>query len=276
MASATACGGSSAGNGSSPGAQRASDVLEASVAKTKNAGGATFTYEMSIEAEEVSAQAEAGGAGAVDYAEERSEITMDMRELAELAQLDDPAGWYGEIVYARDVVFIEMPAITGDLPGRKSWLRFDVGALVDRAKYGIRVPTGFTAPDPHDMLTLVAAAGPDVETVGDEAVGRFAATHYRTNVEMTQLREEARREGVDQLVLYSERIEEFGVEDYTLDTWIDNDGRIRRLQVEYDDLTVGGETASLMYAFEVIEFDPDLEISLPPPRRVATIEEIAR
>jgi hypothetical protein len=225
---------------------------------------------MSIESEDAPAFVEVVGAGAVDYTEDRAELSADMREFAEVTGLSDPAGWNAEIVYAKDVVFMRIPAITKDLPKGKSWLRIDVGASIAAGS------SAYTQPDPQDMLTFLAAAGTEVDVVGEEAIGRFATTRYRARLTSDRLAEQAREDGVDQLVVYADRLGAAGMREFTLDAWIDNDGRARRLQVEHQGIEVEEYTASFMYAFEVIKFDSTIDIALPPKRDVATVEEIAR
>lgn len=103
-------------------------------------------------------------------------------------------------------------------------LRMDVGALRDSV-----------ARNPAREAAFLAGA-PDAKRVGDEKVDGTGTTHYTGTAAVDELRasldevedkaaREGRRRSLDQY-------EKAGVDELTLDVWIDGDDRVRRLRTQ--------------------------------------------
>ncbi|MFG1668043.1 hypothetical protein [Streptomyces sp. Y7] len=103
-------------------------------------------------------------------------------------------------------------------------LRMDVGALRDSVTR-----------NPAREAAFLAGA-PDVKRVGDEEIDGGDTTHYTGTAAVDELRasladveDKAAREGRERSL---DQYEKAGVDELTLDVWIDGDDRVRRLRTQ--------------------------------------------
>ncbi|WP_369272843.1 hypothetical protein AB5J55_25260 [Streptomyces sp. R11] len=103
-------------------------------------------------------------------------------------------------------------------------LRMDVGGLRDQVSR-----------NPAREATFLAAAE-DVKRIGSEKVGGAGTTHYAGTATVDELRasldevkEETAREGRENSL---DQYEKLGVDELTLDVWVDGDDHIKRLRTQ--------------------------------------------
>jgi hypothetical protein len=229
---------------------------------------ASFSLAATLEAEGLDDPVDLGAEGVVDFPADRSRMELDFAEILELGGAGSASDWRGEAVYQGDVIFIRLPGLTKALPERVDWLEVDAGTLAEQGG------TQFNAPDPVEFVGFVEALGEDVEKLGEEDVRGTETDHYRGTVAVADLPRAARAEDRAQLAAYARRIRTGGLESFPLDVWIDDEGRIRRLRVEYDGLSTGAASVSLATSVEFYDFGVDATIEPPPRAKVTPFGEL--
>ena len=224
---------------------------------------AKFSLAASIEAEGVDEAVDLTASGTVDFGGDRSRMELDFGEILELGGSGSASDWRGEAIYQGDTIFIRMPGLTKALPERVEWLEVDSATLAEQGG------TQFNAPDPVEFVGFVAALGEDAEELGEEEVRGTDTSHYRGTVAVADLPRVARAEDRAQVASYARRLRTAGLERFPLDVWIDEDGLIRRLRVEYEDLSTGATAMSLSTSVDFYDFGVEAKIE-PPPRAEVT------
>ena len=118
------------------------------------------------------------------------------RSASGLPDFDDPAGWKIDVVQDGTVGYVRFPALDGQLPAGKTWIRGDAdGASTSGFDFGELEQ--FAKSDPRDVLGALRAVTSEVETVGSEQLRGVETTHYRATVDPARAREARERQGSD-------------------------------------------------------------------------------
>lgn len=248
------CGSEGSGGSGSLSEKESSSALEGSAQRTIDAGRAKVALSGVISSKG-SEPVEFEGSGVSNFATRRSRLTLDMSAIARASAggLEGaPEDWKGTIVYDGDAVYLRVPAID-----EKCWVGYDATLGASQGN------TGFSAPDPDDLLRFAEVAR-NVEVIGDEVVRGVDTTHLRGKIDVDDLPRIGsgdRRAGFE---VYARSLKEAGLETISFDAWLDGGGRIRRLKAEYEDLAAGGSNVDVSYAMDVFDFGTDEKVKIPP------------
>lgn len=248
------------------------DAVAAAAQTTSERKTARIAFDGTMEMSGLSEPVNFTGEGAADFGVGASRLTLDMSEFAEAfgGGLGDPAGWRGDAVYAGDIIYMRLPALTKLLPGAKRWLRVDEGMLMEQGG------TQFSAPDPVEFVEFLSAAGRDVEVLGEEEVRGVATTHYRATIAVDELPRAVDPEARAEVEAYARRLRQMGVEQIPLETWVDEEGVARRVSVEYANMQANGREASVAFSLELFDLGAAVSIDLPPKSQVSDFEALLR
>ncbi len=210
------------------------------------------------------------GEGVFDYENRRGHMTLD---LSSLVGGGDPSTGHADFVFDELVMYMRFPALTRALGTRKPWIKVDLEAAARQEGMDVTQFTQFNQ-DPTQSIQYLRAASTEIDEVGKERVRGVETTHYRGTVDVDDLVEVARPRDRAQLESYARRLRTAGLDRFPLDVWIDEDGLIRRLRVEYENLSTGAAAISLSTTVEFYDFGVDATIEAPPRNQVTPFGDL--
>jgi hypothetical protein len=230
------------------------------------------------------------GEGAFDAASERASFAVDMSSFAKLLgglfaglagpnaadapDFDDPEGWKIEVVQDGDVGYLRFPALDGQLPDGKSWIRAD-GDETSVGGFDFDQLGQFTSSDPRELLESLRAVGSDIETVGSERLRGVETTHYRAVIDPADLAKVAAKEQPRSESLVDSITSQSGLGEVPVDVWIDAQGLVRKLSMQFSATDPGtSQSSEVSLAFELWDYGERVEIALPPASQVAEASDI--
>lgn len=260
----TACG------GTSPGESNPLAVILLAADKTQEVGTARASMDMEMDGP--SGAVVATGEGLFDIAAKRGEMTMEME------MPDAPAGTPDlgtiESVYDGTVVYMKMPAATA-LPDGKPWIRFDFQTVGESMglDFGALMQAGTS--DPTQSLQYLRGASGEVETIGEEEVRGETAIHYRATIVFDKIVEQAPAEQRDRLRPTIEVMKEWvGSAGVPVDVWIDDEGRMVRLDQRFEYAAGPAAGTSMAMTLEMYDFGVEVDVEVPPASQVTDLQEL--
>jgi hypothetical protein len=275
------CGGSTAGTP----VEDLTHVAEAS----RNADSAAFELELeqSMGSDAFSLTAE----GAFDTASQQARLSFDLSSLAELfssfgaafgAEGDDlegfgdPANWTLQAIQDGTRFYVSSPLFESALPAGKTWISGDLAQIGREQGFDLGQIGAFGKSDPRDMLDMLRATTGQLEEVGRDEIRGVEATHYRTTLDLDELR--ARLEKLEAKGVvdgFIESIESSGMQEVPLDVWVDADSLVRRLVMTIS-TKQSGRTAKASFSMDVFDYGEPVEVAAPPASEVVEGSELSK
>jgi hypothetical protein len=212
---------------------------------TMTAGGHDFSFDLD---------------GAIDFQTGAFQFGLDAGSLSGLE-----GGFEMELRMVDGVAYLQVSSLPDEvqdgfdrMTGAKSWIR------IDPAVFGLDAGSGFGQADP--AASMDALRGVDgVTRVGEEEVRGEPTVHYRGTVDVTkamaELPESLRRRLSSVPGLFGRP--------WTVDVWIDADGRTRRMAIALDSTAM-----SMTQEIEFFDFGADVDLSAPPADDVADFAQV--
>jgi hypothetical protein len=210
--------------------------------------------------------------GVLDLAAERIQLTLDPSELG----IPGATGPIDTVLDYRDkaVQYIRFPGLADEFGG-KHWVMIDLGAALKSACPDLDL-TGLLqaqSGDPTSGLSMLEGAE-KVTKLGDDVVRGVTTTHYKVILDLAKAAEAAppaERAAMRKLAGMYKSTEQ------SADVWIDDEGRVRRLEQEIDfdalelppclQSTQPEETnpfdGAMSFAFEMYDFGAAPSVELP-------------
>jgi hypothetical protein len=281
---AAGCGGGASSGVDVTGEPISFEQLATSASTSAEATSGRFSFDLSFTFAGADEPLALSGEGAFDTASERASFSVDMSSLAkflggfvagfpgadksDLPDFDDPDGWQFEIVQDGDVGYVRLPAIDGQLPEGKTWVRGSASDL-KAGGFDFKELDSFTQNDPRDVLEALRGLSGDIETVGSEELRGVETTHYRAALDPAELVEQATGENADAASIL-DRLSQTGVAAVPLDIWIDGNGLVRKLALDVDvPEATSGQGGNVSLAFELWDYGEPVAIEVPPAAQVA-------
>ena len=255
-----ACGGGDEPSAEPGEAVAAAATNTAEADSSKIAFTATFGVPTGVEGE--ATEGALSGEGEFDYENRRGRLTVDLGDLLAEAGLPGDASF--ELLLDENVLYLNFPLLTAFVPDAKEWLKVDLEEAAGLGGFDLSQLGGN---DPTRYLDYLKATGADVEEVGSEEVRGVETTHYRATVDLNEALElvpEEQRASVQALI-------DAGTTLLPLDTWVDGDGLVRRIDV---DVPAGESGATGNVTMDLFEFGVDVEIEPPPADQVTDVSEL--
>jgi hypothetical protein len=170
-----------------------------------------------------------------------------------------------------------MSAATGEqLPpafAGKRWISLDVSKLVEGAQ-AMQGDPGAASTSSLEYLRGVSADG--VKEVGEEDVRGEPTTHYRADVDIDTLAKKLRDTNMssDARDLMQKGLDALDTKTFTIDTWVDHDGRVRRQQYDQS-MTVSGQSVRTAMRMEFYDFGVKVDADEPPADEVLSLGDLA-
>ncbi len=244
------------------GVSKAIDPVAAAATKTEQAGGEKMAMTITITAAGRTSTITAEGA----FDHQQGELTMDMSGLAQGSGITASALGAIKVLYLEEsgdpVVYMQFPSLAGTLPSGKSWIRVDLQTAGRKLGLDFNQLMSQSSQNPAQALDLLRASG-DVHEVGPATVDGVATTEYSGTVDLTRA---AKLGGISDAAI--QQLVDAGVPtDVPVEVWIGDDGFVRKLDLT-EQLTAGGQSASVDLAVELSDYGTPVTVTAPPADEV--------
>jgi hypothetical protein len=209
--------------------------------------------------------------GVIDFAGKRTAMTMDLGDSlagAGIAAADSTMELIteGSVIYMRSPLFSQGGAISAD-----KWLKLDLTELSKTEGLDLGQLQQAGNNDPRQGLAFLEGATKDgVETVGSEPIRGVETTHYRAEIDLEDAIEQSG--AVTDPEAFRKFVDALGTKTITVDTWIDDDNRVRRVSIPMPMPTsTDGEAKMTMDYFD---FGTEARITVPAPEEVVDFSEL--
>ena len=217
--------------------------------------------------------------GAVDTVAGRAHFNMDLGDLmGMLGQVmgEDVAGsGQMELIVDGDTVYLRSDLLSS-FSGGKPWIAITGESMTEGGAFGLGdMVTGTGGPD--SFMAMLEAIDAEVETVGREQVRGVDTNHVRAVLDLDAILAEADESMAADL---RDSLAEMGATGslgtLPIDAWIGDDDVVRKVVVEVDLAGLGGveglEQGTLVISFELFDLGQPVDITLPDPAEVGTME----
>jgi hypothetical protein len=249
----------SAGCGGGTGSALSLDPVAAAATKTQQAGAARIRFVIHVTGGAGKTFA-VRGAGAIDG--ESSELTFNTTapQLAGSPMKEISLENNGDYV-----VYLQPGALASQLPGGKHWVELDVSKLGKSAGLDLGKLLSGSQLQPSDLLSILKAAGAQVQSRGAATVDGVATTHYRVTIDTAKA---LQANGLTSPLLAGAAAE---LPKVPVDAWIGKDGLLRRIR-----LAAATAQGRLNLTMDVSDYGTSVAISAPPRSDVFDATQLAQ
>lgn len=120
--------------------------------------------------------------------------------------------------------------------------------------------------DPGAMLDYLRATS-DVTEVGDGSVRGVPTTHYRARIQLDRAAELAPPEAKRRVEQAVTRLQSLGVEEIPLEAWVDGEGLVRRITMNWHP-----QAGSIVMTLELFDFGQEIGLKIPPASQTIPID----
>lgn len=181
-----------------------------------------------------------------------------------------------DAVFEGGTFYMKMPSvISGQIPGGKPWLKFNLGALGRLAGLsGLSSLTSesSTLDDPGQYLDYLRAASGSVKDLGEATVDGASTTHYRAQIDLNKLADAvpaSSRASVQRLVAQLEQ--RFSAGNMPVDAWIDSSHRIRRIAITYSLQVPNAGQSKVAMVTDFSDYGPQPKPAIPPASQTTNL-----
>ena len=242
------------------GVSKTIDPVASAATKTQNAGGVKVAMTVATTAGGRSFTVDANGA----FDKDQGQLTMNLpgsggtAEVRYLTESGDP------------VVYVNVPALSSQLPGGKSWLRLDVAKAGQALGVDVAQLMNQAGQNPADVLDMLRASG-SVDEVGTETVNGESTTHYKATIDLKQA---AGKIGDRAQQMVQHLIAEGAPSSLPVDVWIGDDGLVRKLAMN-ESFAAGGSSAAANLSILFSDYGTDVSVTAPPAEQTLDLTALA-
>jgi len=246
-------------------------VLAAAPDKTVAATSARIAGEMTMEIGAQSTHAKYDGA--LDLKGHGGTMTMDASSFG-LPGGEVEVRVVDGVVYVNLDVILKMaggglvpPALDG-----KHWMSLDMSKVVEGAQAMQSDPSAAST----NSLEYLRGADPDgIDKIGDEDVRGEPTTHYRADIDVDVMK---RKLGDAKMSGSARKLMEQGIDSmdgktFTMDVWVDHDGRVRRQDFDQR-YHVQGRAMRMSMRVEYYDFGVKVDAEKPAADEVVTLADL--
>jgi hypothetical protein len=241
----------------------------ASAATTAGAGSAKLAFDTTMTTGGKTVHMT--GDGDVDFRNRQASMTFDVGDLLRASGLPAAANERWTVVTQGLIVYMHAPTLSQQLPGAKAWLKLDVEKLAQSRNVNLGQFRQLTQNDPTQMLQYLKAASGRIDKVGTEDVRGVQTTHYRANVDLDRVADQA---PPDLRKTYRASIQSLkqglGTDKIPVDVWVDGKSLVRRLS-EHLPIAGGGDVD---FAVDFYDFGTPVTVSAPPASETLDLGQV--
>ena len=228
---------------------------------TQKSGSSRMAMEMSVEV--AGKRMKITADGAFDYKRGRGWMVMDLGPLAALG--GSGAAPRMTMLFEGNSVWVRVPAELRAQTGGKPWMR--------TTARGASLNTGMQSPDPAQMLDTLRGLSDSVEKRGRKTIRGAETTHYRAEIDLSKAMAQApagqRAQAQAMLKMFG------GLDSLPTDLYIDDAGRVRRMEVEYE-FDIAGEGMSADLKLDLFAFGTRVSLKRPPAGQVSDLPSLTQ
>ena len=217
------------------GASATLDPVARAAELTSRQAGSHFTLTMQLSSPMLPAGLSLSASGYVDERHRSGEMNMNLAGIPGVSQAMGGAGNI-RMIFQFPVLYVNMPMLASRLPGGKTWMKLDLAKLASKAGIDASQLGSLNQTDPTQFLSYLRASSGAVTTVGSEQLGGVPTTHYRTALQLDRVLD---RLPDSQRAAARSMLQSLGTGSIPVDVWVDQQGRLRRMQ-----LSLGGGSSS--------------------------------
>lgn len=254
------------------GTQAELDLLASAAERTEDAGSARFELAMGMTMG--GRAAEATATGAFDNESRRATMSMDLGGFAQAfgQAPGGPDALRLDMVLDGTIAYMRFPLLTGMLPGAKPWLRLDLVELSKREGFDLGQIQSFSDSDPRRTLDYLRVVSGEIRTVGQERVRGVPTTHYRAAVDLRKYADVVPAEQRELVRKATETlVEQLGVGAVPVDVWVDGDGLVRRIALEFDTGAAASAPLATTMTMELYDYGARVDVALPAASEVTDL-----
>jgi hypothetical protein len=163
------------------------------------------------------------------------------------------------------------PTLAQQLPQAKEWLKLDVAAIAKKQNIDLGQFRQLTQNDPTQMLQYLRATSGKIDKVGEEDVRGVETTHYRANVDLDKVAEQAPPNLRKTFRASIQSLKRgLGRSKIPVDVWVDGDNLVRRLQ---EHLTIAGG-GKIDFSVDFYDFGTPVSVSAPPASQTLDLAQV--
>lgn len=256
-----ACGGSSSlGASSATTAQSPPNVeLISSGTATRAAGSARVAMLVTLSSGSTTVMT-MKGAGVVGFEPSAAAMSLRISGDKSLGLID---GMVMRELLVDGATYIQSPLFAGISGSGKQWVKVDLGALgTDAGPAGV----GSSQSDPALMLDYLRGVTSSISEVGTDAIRGERTTRYHGEMSMqkafAKLPADQRKRLQAALDAMPERT--------PIDVWVDDDGRVRRIEVAID-MIASGQKVTSTARVDYYDFGVHVDLKAPPASQVTDL-----
>ncbi len=242
--------------------EEAITALRSAPAAAAEAGTASFetTMEVSLEGETF----EVVGTGAYDADNQRMTMEMDLGSAlgglgaAGEGAPDEPM----QMVVDGSTVYLRAPLFEL-LGGEDTWLSLSAEDLGGTAS---DLGLGSGSYDPSKILDSLRGVTGEPEAVGTESVRGVETTRYTADLDLAEAVDAAPE---DQREMIEAQLDQLGETSISVDVWVDDDGLVRRMQLDMGGMLGGTATLTI----ELFDYGQPVDIEVPSPDDVRSLTD---
>jgi hypothetical protein len=261
LALAAACGGGA--GGLSPQA-----IVSDAATKSEEAGSSRVDLELTMSGF-APGELTIAGEGVQDSEQQLARFTFDLSEISALTGGGVDLSEI-EMVMAGSSLYIRLPFL--ESAGLKPWVEIDLQKVGKEKGLDLPALQQLGQADPALTFAFLRAAGDDTEEVGEEEVRGVQTTQYKTTVDLDRAAEQA---SAEQRAAIQALKEDTGLEVVPVNAWIDDDGLVRRIDFDYEDVELQpGKRGDMALRMEFYDYGADVNVEQPPPDEVMSFDEL--
>lgn len=209
--------------------------------------------------------------GVIDFAGERAAMTMDLGDSlagAGLAAADATV----EVVTESTTIYMRSPLLAqSGMISADKWLKLDLVELSKTQGLDLSQLTQAGSNDPRQGLAFLEGATEDgVEELGTEDIRGVETTHYRAEIDLENAMKRAG--AVTDPEAFRQFVDSLGMTTITVDAWIDDDNRVRRMSMPLPVPSMANGEASM--TMDYYDFGTDVDVRVPSEGEVVDFGEV--
>jgi hypothetical protein len=237
------------------------DPVANAATQTESAGSSRMVMEMSLRARGQKFFVDAEGA--MDYRRRRGWLLMDFSQLAALNP-SAPNLPRMKMLFEDTTIWMRVPPVLLEATGGKPWAR-------SRLRGSSNALGAMQQPDPSQMLDSLRGISGLVREIGQTRVRGVETTHYGTEVSLAKALAQSpaaqRKTAKAALKMFG------GLEKMPVDVYIDDAGRVRRMDMEYK-LRSAGVNFESRIKLELFDFGTRVAFKRPPASQVVDFSSL--
>jgi len=232
--------------------------------------------------------------GLIDFDSGDTAMTMDMSAIAALAGPDeeiDPDDLIIEMRIVDQIVYMKLPGFMASVFGAEpgSWIAIDPEAIAGATDLESLTELSDQS-DPSQILSFLRSASDDVEQTGREEVRGEPTDRYEGTLDFARafdsLPEDVQGEFDDRFGAeidgqLADLVDQLGLDEMPYTVWIDDEGRMRKLEITFDlgeVMSAAGEEmppglgSEFTMVFELYDYGVEVDIEPPPVEEITELD----